>query len=314
MRRLASLVLLLAWLAPHASAVSAQDGGPLPIVDTHVHYNRESWRAFPPEDALALLDEAGVGWALVSSTPDDGTLQLWSLAPHRIVPMLRPYRAASDFETWTSDGEVLAEIEARLQSGVPYRGIGEFELAPEQAWHPVPLRLTEIAAERGLWLHAHAEPTALRELASVRDDVRVLWAHAGVTASAATVSETLALHPNVWVELSLRGSDIAPPPDARLDADWAELFVRYPERIVLGSDTWLPRDWAVLPHTHAAARGWLGQLPAEVAYRIAVGNAHALFGAAAAAELTPAGLRARRQPPLTCGRRHHSRDAWPSPE
>jgi hypothetical protein len=277
-RCLASAVLLLVVLAPQVGSAVAQDSGPVPVVDTHVHYNRESWLAFSPADALALLDEAGVDWALVSSTPDDGTLQLWELAPDRVAPMLRPYRMASDFETWTYDAEVLAEIEARLQSGVPYRGIGEFELAPGQAWQPVPLRLVDIAAERGLWLHAHAEPTALRELASVRSDVRLLWAHGGVSASPAEVGETLAAYPNVWVELSLRGADIAPPPDGSLAPGWAELFQTYPDRVMLGSDTWLPRDWAVLPRTHAASRAWLSQLPADVAQRIALGNAETLFG------------------------------------
>ena len=192
-----------------------------PIVDTHVHYNRETWRVYPPEDALALMDEAGIRWALVSSTPDDGTLALYELAPQRVVPMLRPYREPSDFVTWTTDPSVLVEVEARLQTGVPYRGIGEFELDPGQAFDPVPRRLADLAAERGLWLHAHAEPLALGELAAVRPDVRVLWAHAGVTASPEAVSATLAAHSNVWLELSLRSSDVAP--DGALDPGWAAL-------------------------------------------------------------------------------------------
>jgi hypothetical protein len=139
-----------------------------PVVDTHVHYNRETWRVYPPEDTLALMDAAGIRWALVSSTPDDGTLALYELAPQRVVPMLRPYRVPSDFLTWTTDPSVLADIETRLQTGVPYRGIGEFELEPGQAYHSVPRRLADLAAERGLWLHAHAQPLAIGELAALR--------------------------------------------------------------------------------------------------------------------------------------------------
>jgi Amidohydrolase len=258
--------LLLAWTPALAQ----------PVVDTHVHYNRESWRAYPPEDALALMDAAGIRWALVSSTPDDGTLALYELAPQRVVPMLRPYRMPSDFATWTSDPSVLAEIEARLQTNVAYRGIGEFELEPGQAYDPVPRRLADVAAERGLWLHAHAEPLALGELAALRPDVRVLWAHAGVTASPEAVSATLAEHSNVWVEFSLRSSEIAP--DGALDPAWAALFVQYAARVMLGSDTWVPAQWTALPRLHADNRAWLAQLPVDVAFSIASGNASQLFG------------------------------------
>jgi len=230
---------------------------------------------YSPDEVLGLLDEAGVRWALVSSTPDEGTLQLWQRAPDRVVPMLRPYRHAADFATWTTDLDLLADIEARLSSGVPFRGIGEFEVEPGQAFDPVPRRLADIAAERGLWLHAHAEPLALTELAGLRPDAHVLWAHAGVTAAPETVSDVLAEHPNVWVELSLRGAEIGP--DGALTPAWAELFLQHPERVMLGSDTWLPRDWTAISRLHAATRVWLAQLPPEVATKIAHANAEQLF-------------------------------------
>lgn len=61
----AGLCLALASL----SASAAQ----LPIFDAHIHYSHDTWDALPPKAAIALLREAGVMRALVSSSNDDGT-------------------------------------------------------------------------------------------------------------------------------------------------------------------------------------------------------------------------------------------------
>ena len=83
------VVLAVAWApARPVSAQSAADD--LPIFDAHIHYNRDAWGLYSVDDALALLDQAGVRKAFVSSTPDDGTLMLYARAPDRIVPSLRP--------------------------------------------------------------------------------------------------------------------------------------------------------------------------------------------------------------------------------
>src|SRR5215510_5885879 len=79
--------VILSWLL--LATAQAQE---LPIFDAHIHYSRPDWQVFTPERILAILDQAGVQRALVSSTPDDGTLQLYAAAPQRIVPFLRPYR------------------------------------------------------------------------------------------------------------------------------------------------------------------------------------------------------------------------------
>jgi hypothetical protein len=61
--------ILLSWFV--LTTAQAQD---FPIFDAHIHYSRPDWQAFTPEQILAILDRAGVQRALVSSTPDDGTL------------------------------------------------------------------------------------------------------------------------------------------------------------------------------------------------------------------------------------------------
>ena len=80
--------VILSWLL--LATAQAQE---LPIFDAHIHYSRPDWQVFTPERILAILDQAGVQRALVSSTPDDGTLQLYAAAPaaHRPFPAPLPY-------------------------------------------------------------------------------------------------------------------------------------------------------------------------------------------------------------------------------
>ena len=58
----------------------------LPLFDAHMHYNRAAWSSYPPDVVLSMMDENGVAMALVSSTPDQGTITLWEYAPRHIVP------------------------------------------------------------------------------------------------------------------------------------------------------------------------------------------------------------------------------------
>src|SRR5262245_8760637 len=121
---LSMLVFALAAAAPAAAQ--------FPIFDAHVHYSRPDWSVYSPEQALAILAAAGVRRAIVSSTPDDGTLTLYEKAPKTVVPFLRPYRTRDDMGGWHSDPAVEAYVEGRLKRGI-YRGIGEFHLSAPDA-------------------------------------------------------------------------------------------------------------------------------------------------------------------------------------
>ena len=255
----------------------------MPIFDAHVHYNRDAWGLYSVDDVLALLDQAGVRKAFVSSTPDDGTLMLYARAPDRIVPSLRPYRTPSDQVTWTRDPSILPYVAERLNNtdGVAYRGIGEFHLLSGEIGRDAPLGFVALAANRGLVLHVHADALAVEELLRVRPDVTVLWAHAGMTAPPSTVRRIVDAYPNVWVELALR-TDVAPA--GRLDPDWATLLETHPDRFMIGTDTWIPSQWTRLPALMADVRVWLRQLPPDSAAAIAYGNADRLLGDASIAQ------------------------------
>jgi hypothetical protein len=268
---LAGAALVAALGVREPEHVGAQ---PLPIFDVHIHYSQPDWDSLPPERVLAILAAAGVRRALVSSTPDDGTLKLYEKAPAIVVPMLRPYRVGSDRESWSRDPAVQAYVETRLRRGV-YKGIGEFHLAAEDADAPVVRRVAELAAHHGIFLHAHVDDVTVEKLLTLYPRPRLLWAHAGMSADAATVGRLLDRFGNLWVELALRG-DVAPA--GTLDPAWRALFLRKPDRFMVGTDTWTTSRWSSLGDGMQDIRRWLSQLPREVAERIAYGNAERLFG------------------------------------
>ena len=106
-------LLAVALVALGAEATRAQSPD-LPIFDTHIHYSAPDWVEYPPERILGILEKAGIRRALVSSTPDDGTLTLHARDPKRIVPILRPYR------TRGRHGPLVAGRRgARLRAGAP---------------------------------------------------------------------------------------------------------------------------------------------------------------------------------------------------
>ena len=246
-----------------------------PVFDAHIHYSRPDWDAYPPERALALLARAGVRRALVSSTPDDGTLELYERAPTVVVPFLRPYRRREDMGGWHADAGVAEYVEERLKRGI-YRGIGEFHLGGADVDAPVVRRIAELAAERDLFLHAHVDADTIEKLLARYPKVRFLWAHAGMSADARTVGRLLDRFPKLWVELALR-SDVAP--GGRLDPEWRARFLRHADRFMVGTDTWVTSRWEAVESSTRDVQEWLAELPAEVAEQIAWKNGARLFPA-----------------------------------
>jgi hypothetical protein len=252
-----------------AAIGSAQD---IPLVDTHLHYSANSWQDYGPAAIIVLMDQASVRRGFVSSTPDDGTVRLYEAAPDRIVPVLRPYRQAGELTSWHLDPTVVPHLEQRLARPI-YRGIGEFHLTGSDARAPVVRQVAALAARHGLFLHCHCDTEAIEILLGLAPSVRVLWAHAGMSSGPDEVGRLVAASPQLFVELALR-SDVAP--GGQLDPVWRELFLRHPDRFMVGTDTWVPSRWGSYVDIQAAARAWLGQLPPDVARRLASENAESL--------------------------------------
>lgn len=245
-----------------------------PIFDAQVHYNRESWKRVSVAAVMNTAQELNVPWLLVGSTPNEGTWRLHRADPGRVIPMLIPGREREDRENWFRNPEIARYVERELEHG-EYRGIGEFFLFSGQVDTPVVRRVVELARQRDLVLHARADPSSLASLLELAPDLRVLWAHAGMFVEPEEVGKILQRHPRVWTEISHRG-DVAP--GGRLDARWRELFLRYPEQVLLGSGTYTTEYWYQFRTRIQEYRGWLTELPPDVAKKIAYRNGLVLFG------------------------------------
>lgn len=254
---------------------------PLPIFDAHLHYNDEARAPFPLPSVLALFREHGVRTILATSRPNDGTRALAEAAraspasAPRVVPFIRPYRNHADRATWFRDPAIYALIERELARDIDWRGIGEFHVfGAADAGTPQVRRIVDLAVSRGLWLHAHCDEAALEALYRHDPRAKFVWAHSGFTVPPARLAEWLDRHPTLVGELSYR-YDVTS--EGRVTEAWRALFARHPDRFVLGSDTWINERWSSYGEILALYRGWLAQLPQDVAAAIAHGNGERLF-------------------------------------
>jgi hypothetical protein len=255
-------------------SVSGAPAATLPLFDAHVHYSQPAWSLLNTEQALERMRSAGIRRAIVSSSPDEGTQRLYERAPEMVVPFLRPYRDEIGPATWARDGTTVAYVERTYRRDV-HRGIGEIHLAAGETDLPVVRAILEFAVAQQIWLQVHTDARGIAEIMSrVGGRTRVLWAHAGQSASPAEIQRLVELHPTMWVELAGR-SDIAA--GGEIDPAWRVLFLAHPGRFLVGSDTWINPQWERLEEIHAQTRAWLALLPPDTARGIASGNAEALF-------------------------------------
>ncbi len=245
----------------------------LPIFDAHLHYSHDAWDSVPPPQAIALLRKAGVKRALVSSSNDDGNQRLYAEAPDLIVPSLRPYRSRGDVSTWVRDDAIIAYLEPRLKK-YRYAAIGEFHLYGADADLPVPRRMVQLAREYKLYLHAHSDIDAVERLYKQDPGARILWAHSGFERPD-QVREMLKKHKNLWCDLAFRTDHAA---GGKASPEWRTLFIDFPDRFLLGTDTYVPERWHYVAEHAVWARAWLSDLPPDAAERIAWRNGEALFG------------------------------------
>lgn len=272
---LALFTLLFTFgMSPFARAAAPQPSPPL--FDAHLHYNWEPVPHLPLEQVLALFREQNVMGILATSRPNDGTRALYEAKQNDVwvVPFIRPYRVRPDIQTWMSDPQTEELIATEFKRGY-YRGIGEFHLSGRAAEAPQVRTTVEFAVKHGLYLHAHADDEALEILYRHSPEARIIWAHTGFSTSPAQVEAYLQRYPALWCELSYRYG--ITDGGGRLTPEWKALFEKYPDRFLIGSDTWINQRWDSYGSIMAGYRGWLAQLPTSVAEQIAFRNGERLF-------------------------------------
>ena len=242
------------------------------LIDGHVHYSHDAWDMLPPKEAVKVLRQAGLKKVFVSSSSDDGTQMLYKEAPDIIVPVLRPYRKRGELSTWFRDQTVDDMIADRLSKNT-YAGIGEFHIFGADADLPVVRNIVKLANKYSIFLHAHSDSDAVDRIFAQDPEARVLWAHSGFVSPQA-IAEMLAKHKNLWSDLAFRSEHSQ---DGKVPDQWRKVFTDFPDRFVIGTDTYTPERWYYLVDHANWSRQWLNDLPNELADNIAYKNAETLM-------------------------------------
>lgn len=285
-------------LAGVVGSAAAQYRGPL--FDAHLHYNDEACGhattpapecPHPLADVLERMQRNGVRAIVANSRPNDGTRALAQArdqtrtAGVRVVPFVRLYRNRADYSNWFRDPSIVEMVNTELARGTPagpYRGLGEFHLYDSaNADGPVAKQLMALADEKGLAILAHVDDVAVEKLMehtpSKGRNTRLIWAHTGIGGSpVARVDELFTRFPQLRGELSYRPGLTCG--DGELCPEWRALLLKYPDRFLIGSDTWVNQRWQHYESLMQGYRQWLGGLPTDVARKVAWDNGAGLFG------------------------------------
>jgi len=249
----------------------------LPVFDAHVHYKEPAWGPYPPGTVIELMDKAGVAMALVSSTPDDGTIKLYEYAPNRVVPEVRPYHGGWGSSNWSRAPDMLEYIRGRLDA-YPHVGIGEFHVHSIDPSDDAFLRkLATLAAERNLLIHVHTDEAETVEFFyAAAPELTIIWAHAGMSAPPEVVGKLMDKYDTLYADLSYREHEILGAED--IEPDWKQVLTRHSDRFMVGSDTWANEQWENYVGLINDNRRWISYFPKDLAEKFAYRNAEKLFG------------------------------------
>jgi hypothetical protein len=263
------LLVLVALLT--ASAARADDE--MPIFDAHLHYSHDAWSVVPPQQFIDILKKANIRRAMVSSSNNEGTKMLQDVAPNMIVPELRPYRSRGEISSWPKDPTVIPFLEDLLAKR-KYVAIGEFHIYGDDADLPNMRKVVELAKKYELWLHSHSDSAAVEHHFRQDPNAKVLWAHSGFERPEA-VRAMLRKHKNLYCDLAFLTSHASA---GKVTAGWREAFLEFPDRFMVGTDSFTPERLHYIAEHARWSRQWLSDLPKDVAEKIGYRNGEKLFG------------------------------------
>lgn len=241
-----------------------------PLFDSHLHYSKDDAQHFAPQEIIQRLDKNTIPYAAVTGTPAKHVTALYKVAPKQVVPLLSVYRRHEDKSIWTQDESVIPYLKQEL-AHAHWRGIGELHVFADDRHSKVFKQVITLASAKQLPLLIHADPAVIDTVYEIAPKHRVIWAHAGTFPYPDLVANYLQRYPNLSVDVSMRDRRIAP--NGEIDDDWYELFVSYPDRFMVGVDTFSTSRWNNYDSAVGVIRHWLAQLPDDVAQQLAFVNA-----------------------------------------
>jgi hypothetical protein len=305
-RALLAVVLavgLMLGAGPRHSGWAAQPEM-MPIIDLHLHLDP----AWDPEAMLLLLDHLGLARAGQSPRgPDSVALDFAARSGGRFIPVAGDVainslvcreRGGYEQDAWELRVDALLDylnqLEADLQAGL-FKGIGELQLnrlpgspnflCRQPADSPLMRRLWELSAtyEVPLFVHMDGTDDAIAEMERLLTSDRRgtwVWLHTGMFVEPPALRDLLRRNPNLYLELSNRGSVNHLPHSTIIDTngtlrdDWKALIEEFPNRFILGTDV------PSFTLYEDAIRFWrviLDQLTPQTATQFASGNAQRLL-------------------------------------
>ena len=245
-----------------------------PLFDAHLHYNAADAAQLSPQQIVSKLEQNEIRRAVVSGTPASHTAKLYQHAPDRIVPFLSVYRNHEDKLKWQNDTRLPDRIELELKKGT-WQGIGELHIFAKDRHSSVFHRIIMIAAKYKLPLQIHGDPAVIDTVFDIKSSQTVIWAHAGTFPYPDLIEDYLQRYPTLYIDLSVRDERVAP--NGQISDAWYELLVKFPNRFIIGVDTFSLSRWNNFDAAVSVTRNWLSQLPEDVAKKISYHNAVAFL-------------------------------------
>ena len=172
---------------------------------------------------------------------------------------------------------MLGYIRDRLEK-FPHEGIGEF--------HVYALKLSDrgllkavagLAVHRCILIHFHSGAEPVRLFFELEPGLTIIWAHAGMSEPAEIVGAMFDKHRGLYADTSCREHELLRG-DGTITQAWRAVILRHPDRLMIGTDTWVNSQWDNYQDLVALNRRWRAKLPKEVAKRIANKNVAMPFG------------------------------------
>lgn len=292
MKKLTITICLLCTILFAQPAISEQVKSPEPFADIHTHFNWRQKEVTPVDYVVDQLKKHNSVLVQVSSTPSKLALELADAAGDFVKPYFSPYLTVRHRNIWPHDERVVTEARKGLASG-QFKGIGELHMYPDlglRRENKVFNGLLQLAVEFDVPFLIHTAASSHLFFAPVCQkypSVRFIWAHAGNRLQPSDIDKLMQQCPNLWAEVSARDPwryNSLTDKDNRLLPGWRELFIKYQDRFMTGTDPvwgnnednrWVSGDeaWEHYSQIIEWHRHWLKQLPPEVEEKIRLTNA-----------------------------------------